>query len=156
MSKSRRWSNVSAHSPPIRLEWTPSRQAAAALALLAVLAPFSLVASDLPGAIAWPLAVTVLLAGARAVRRYARLPKVAFVVPLRGPVTRDDRSLAEFEVRWRGPMAFLRWREPGAGTRCLVFFPDTLEATARRELKLAMLQRQAAGKVPAIVPTMAA
>ena len=45
MSKSRRSSNASA---PCRFDWAPSRWLTAALLALALLAPLSLLASDLP------------------------------------------------------------------------------------------------------------
>ena len=143
MSKSRRLSSASAHCHPIRLDWRPSLQVTAILATLTVLAPFSLIASDLPAGWGIGLAATALTAGVRGMRRYARRSPSAFVVPLRGAVTRNGQPLSGFEVRWRGPLAFLRWHEPGQGPRHLAFFPDILDAGARRELRLAMQQRQA-------------
>jgi toxin CptA len=53
--------------------------------------------------------------------------------------------MASLRVRWRGPLAFLRWRDPDGRARRLVFWPDTLPAAARGELKLALQQREAAG-----------
>lgn len=150
MSKSRRWSNASARSRPVTLDWRPSPQVSTLLAALALLAPFSLIASDLPFPWGIALAVPVLLAGVRTLRRYVRKRPTSFVVPLRGQVTRDGRPVAGFEVRWRGPLAFLRWRGADGGRRHLVFFPDTLDAGLRRELKLAMQQRQARPAAPAM------
>ncbi|MEG3050899.1 MAG: hypothetical protein RR792_12075 [Thermomonas sp.] len=48
------------------------------------------------------------------------------------------------DVQWRGPLAYLRWRD-GDGHMCrLAFASDLLDATSRRELKLAMQRREAA------------
>ena len=62
MSKSRRSSSASANSETrcCRLEWRPSRWLGALLWSLALLAPLSLIASDLPRGVAWPLALVVL------------------------------------------------------------------------------------------------
>lgn len=152
MTKSRRLSNPSAHCQPITLDWRPSPQVAAILAGLTLLAPYSLVASDLPAGWSLPLAVAAVLAGVRAMRRYARRSPATFVVPTRGQVTRNGQPLAGFDVQWRGPLAFLRWREPGGSTRHAVFFPDTLDAGLRRELKLAVQRRQSG---TAIQPALA-
>lgn len=150
MSRSHRSSRASAHCRPVTLDWRPSPQVTAVLAALTLLAPFSLIASDLHSGVAAVLALPLLLAGVRTMRRYARLPPTTFQVPARGAVTRDDRPLAVFELRWRGPLVFLRWREPGGGYRQLAFFPDTLDTDLRRELKLAMARRQSAGATAAM------
>ena len=144
MSKSRRLSSASAQCPPLRIEWRPSRQATLALGLLALLAPFSLLASGIPPRLALALALPSLLAGVRMTCGYAGLPSLALLVPVGAqPVCRDGEPVADFEVHWRGPLAFARWRQ-GDKRRRIAFFPDTLEAAARRALKLAMQRRHAA------------
>lgn len=145
MSKSRRLSSASARCLPLTLDWRPSRQAAAMLALLGLLAPFSLLASDLPLPWSVPLATTALLGGLRSRRRYGRRAPETFLLPMRGPSSRNGRTLAALEVHWRGPLAFLHWREPGGTQGRAAFFPDTLDARLRRELKLALQRRQASG-----------
>ena len=53
-------------------------------------------------------------------------------------------AMASLHVRWRGPLAFLRRRDPDGRVQRLVFWPDTLPVAARRELKLAMQRRESA------------
>ena len=48
-------------------------------------------------------------------------------------------------LHWRGPLAFMRFRGSDGGIRHLGWWPDTLDARARRELRLA-LDRQAASR----------
>ena len=143
MSKSRRSSNASA---PCRFDWAPSRWLTAALLALALLAPLSLLASDLPAVVALPLALLAGIRGVRGLRRHARRPPRALVVPAgAGEARCDEVPMASLHVRWRGPLAFLRWRDPDGRVQRLVFWPDTLPVAARRELKLAMHKREAAG-----------
>ena len=143
MSKSRRSSNASA---PCRFDWVPSRWLTAALVALALLAPFSLLVSDLPPAVAWPLALLAGAWGIREVRRHRLQPPRALVIPAgAGEARCDGLPMTSLGVRWRGPLAFLRWRDPDGRARRLVFWPDTLPAAARRELKLALQQRESAG-----------
>lgn len=142
MSKSRRSSNASA---PCRFDWLPSRWLTAALIALALLAPCSLLASDLPPGVAWPLALLAGVWGVREVRRHVLQPPCALVIPGGlGEARCDGLPMASPGVRWRGPLAFLRWRDPDGRTQRLVFWPDTLPATARRELKLALQKRETA------------
>jgi len=148
MSKSRRSSNTSV---PCRLEWRPSRQVGAALWLLTVLAPFCLLASDLPRAWAWPLAVIAGLVGVRDALRYRHHSPRQLVIPAgRGAPTCDAERIECLQVHWRGPLAFLRWRDGGGRTRRIVFAPDMMPAPARRELKLAMQRREAAAGSPSV------
>lgn len=143
MSKSRRLSNASA---PCRFDWRPSRWLTAAHIALALLAPFSLLASDLAPVVAWPLALLAGGWGVRDVRLHGLQPPRALVIPAgAGEARCDELPMRSLSVRWRGPLAFLRWRDPDGRARRLVFWSDTLPAAARRELKLAMQRRQAAG-----------
>ena len=142
MSKSRRLSDISA---PCRLEWQPSRWLGAKLWSLALLAPFSLIASDLPRGVAWPLA---LVAGAWAIldaRCYRAMPPRRLVIPAgRAAATCDGERIDDLGVGWRGPLAFLHWRDRHGRRHRASFWPDTLPAGMRRELKIAMLRREAA------------
>ena len=149
MSKSRRLSSASGASRPLELQWRPSRQVAAALGALAALAPYSLLACELPLGWRLPLALLAGVAGAWTVRRYLAEPPMTLAIPAgRGCARRDGQPIDGFQVRWRGPLAFLRWREPDGRYRHAACFPDTLPAAARRELKLAMQRREAAGGDP--------
>ena len=126
----------SSASSPCRIELAPSRLQAAALAALTLLAPFALVASGLPRALAWPLAALALAWGAWTLRREARRPVRLLEVGAAG-ARLDGRPLAQLDVHWRGPLAALHWREAGGARGQHLLWPDTLPAAARRELRLA-------------------
>lgn len=148
MSKSRR---SSIQSAPCRLEWRPSSQVGAALWCFAILAPFCLVASDLSGVWAWPLAACAGWLGIRDARRYMHGKPLQLLVPAgRGAVQCDGLAVQDLRVAWRGPLAFLRWRGADRQVCRLVFWPDLLDAGARRELKLAMQRREAAAGSPSM------
>ncbi len=140
-------------SPCCRLEWRPSRWLLTALALLAALAAVSILASEMPRPMAWPLAVAALVHGALAVRRERARPRRSFV--LRGgqsPVLVDDIPVAGFDLQWRGPLAFASWRD-GAGRRQrAAWWPDTLPPTRRRELRLAAPVPSAARRRASMAP----
>lgn len=112
---------------------------------LAVLAPLSLLASDLPRAWAWPLA---LLAGGWAIRdarrQRALSPRRLLIPAGRGAATCDGGRIEALRVGWRGPLAFLQWRDGDSRRQRAAFWPDTLDAGMRRELKIAMMRRDAA------------
>ena len=120
MPKSPHWSNTSA---PFRLEWRPSRWVTGALLALAVLAPLAVLASEMPPAAAWPLAAIACVWGlVRARREWRRPPCVLDWPPSEGTTG-----------QWRGPLLFVR----GPGIR-LSWWPDTLDAATRRELRRVM------------------
>ncbi len=147
MSKSRRSSNVSA---PCRFEWRPSHWLTTSLVALALLAPFSLLVSDVPPALAWPLVVLVLGEGVRLLRGHLRAPARQLCIPAgRAAASCDGLRIDGLRLRWRGPLAFLDWRQDGRQHR-LVLWPDVLDAPGRRELKLAMQKREAAGGGPSM------
>jgi toxin CptA len=148
MSKSRRSSIAFA---PCRLEWRPSRQLGAAHWLLAKLAPFCVLASDLPRGWAWPIGVLAGLVGIRDAWRYRRQPTRRLTIPSRlGAPTCDAERIERLLVHWRGPLAFLCWRDAAGRSRRLVFAPDVLPATSRRELMLALQRREAAAGSPSM------
>ncbi|GHC05860.1 hypothetical protein [Thermomonas carbonis] len=121
------------------------------LVLLALLASFSLIGSDLPRAWAWPLAAGVLLFGVRDARSYLREQALQLLVPAGlGVVQCDGVAVQDLRVAWRGPLAFLRWRGADRRIRRIVLWPDLLDAGARRELKLAMQRREAAAGSPSM------
>ena len=138
MSKSRRSSIKSA---PCRLEWRPSRWSVAAIWLLSLLAPFSLLMSDLPRTWAWPLALLVAAFGIFDARRYGRQQRCTLVIPIgQGQRTCDCLPMLALKIEWRGPLAFLHWRDPHGRTKRLAFWPDTLPSASRRELRLAAMR----------------
>lgn len=142
MSKSRR---SSIRSAPCRLEWRPSRWVVAMLWLLALLAPVSLLISDLPGALAWPLALLLAANGIFNAWRQGRLQPRVLVIPVgHGQPTCDGQPMLALKIEWRGPLAFLRWRTPEGRIRRVSFWPDTLPSMERRELRLAAMRMEPA------------
>ena len=134
MSKSHRLSSASA---TCRLEWRPSKLIVAWLILLAVLSPVSLLSSALPRWLAWPLAFAAALWALRGVFRYLRHPRHVLRVAVDGSWEIDGAAVEGGKVRWRGPLAFVAWRDGAGRSHALSFWPDTLAKAARRELRLA-------------------
>ena len=135
-------------SAPCRLEWRPSRWLQAALILLAVLAPCSVLASAVPRILAWPLAALALAAGLwRARREGGRAPRQlclgAAIAGAEPRDTLDGQRLHGCEVRWRGPLAFVHVLDRNGRGERLVWWPDTLPPPRRRELRLAVAARAA-------------
>jgi toxin CptA len=127
----------SSTSVPCRLEWRPSRWATGALILLAALAPFCVVQSEMPRALAWPLAVLACAWGLRdALREWSQPARLFVFGPGLAGVSLDGRPLVSAMLRWRGPLAFLHWRDAGGQGGRLVWWPDTLPAAERRRLKV--------------------
>ncbi|MFP7721483.1 hypothetical protein [Lysobacter sp. A3-1-A15] len=134
MTSSPTWSTASA---PCRLEWRPSRWLLLALVLLTAGAAVSLLASDLPRTVAWGGALAALLYGLRVSRSELRRPPRLLVAP--GDCTKwriDGQPMPGLVLKWRGPLLFVHWRGP-AGRERLAWWPDTLRAPQRRELRLA-------------------
>ncbi len=141
MPHSGRWSNASA---PCRLEWRPSRWLAGALAALATLTAFSVFASGMPRIAAWPLVLASLGWGVRQAWMELRQPRREWVFPGgEAPILLDGLPVEAVQVEWRGPLAFVRWRGPEGRIRRLAWWPDTLPAARRRELRLAAGQGEA-------------
>ncbi|MGY0560811.1 MULTISPECIES: hypothetical protein [unclassified Luteimonas] len=97
--------------------------------------------------VAWPLAVLALAYGLLSAVRHHAQPVHRFVFTGQdGPVLIDGVPVHEASVTWRGPLAFLRWNDGAGRTRRLAWWPDTLPAPLRRELRLAAPLRRAARK----------
>ncbi len=124
-------------SAPCRLEWRPSRLLAGALVLLGAAAVLAVLASEMPRGLAWPLGVAAGLWGLRLARDETRRPVQHWVFPADGRVTVDGVRVREPVLVWRGPLAILRWRDGQGRRHGLGWWPDTLPAAARRELRLA-------------------
>ena len=157
MPNSTRSSSASAHFRPAsvieaRIDWRPSRWVSGALVLLGVLAACSLFASELPTVVAWPAAVVVLAwAGWRA-RRESRAPGRSFVFRTDAPVRVDGIVADDLVVRWRGPLAFVHWRDGGSRIQRVSWWPDTLPPARRRELRLAAPAGEAARSGASVAP----
>lgn len=109
----------------------------AALGALGALAAFSVLASEMSRPLAWPLALMAAGCGAWLVRRELRRPMRLLVWPIDGTPLLDGLALQDAQLQWRGPLAFLRWRDGEGHLQHLVWWPDTLPQQARRELRLA-------------------
>lgn len=135
MSKSHRYSIA---LPSCRLEWRPSSWVTGCLLALTVLGVFSILVSEMPRSVAWPLAASALGYGIRLTRRESRKPKLSFVWPGNdGPVTLDGKPIRDVELQWRASLAFVRWRDQTGRIRYVSWWPDRLSAASRRELRLA-------------------
>lgn len=112
---------------------------------LAGLAPFSLLMSDIPRAWAWPLALVVAVLGWIEAVRHRAQGACTLVIPVgHGQPTCDGQPMLKLKIAWRGPLAFLCWRDADGRVQRLVFWPDTLPSTSRRELRLAAMRIEAA------------
>jgi len=112
----------------------------------------SALASELPPVAAWPLALLAVGEGIRLTRGTLRSPRRTLVWPFDGIPTLDGVALGEPKLHWRGPLAFLRWRDAGGRVRRLTWWPDVLPAAARRELRLAALEGSGAATVASMAP----
>jgi len=131
---------LSTSSASCRLEWRPSRQERAALLLLTGLGVFSLLQCDLPLALAWPAALVAFAVGGRRLWQQGKRPPREFLIAQDINACRlDGQALSQLDLRWRGPLLFVRWQHPAQRRwHHAVFWPDTLPAARRRELRLAM------------------
>ena len=50
----------------------------------------------------------------------------------------DGVPVDGLRIAWRGALAFARWSSPTGAVERLVWWPDTLPADRRRELRMAM------------------
>jgi toxin CptA len=137
-----RSSNVSA---PCRFELRPSRWTTAALLALAALAPFAALQSAMPRAAAWPLAAVAAILGLWLARREWRRPALAVLIDASGAAHVDGSAVEEFRIDWRGPLAFVSWRDRAGGRHRRGLWPDTLGPALRRELRL-LADRTDAGR----------
>ena len=150
MKSSQRWSAVSIGC---RLEWRPSRWLVAALVTISLLAAFSAVSSQLPALVSWPLAAFACGAGLRRARAEWHRPVHRLVFPGDGrPASVDDVPVDAMRVAWRGSLAFARWRDRNGRVRRLAWWPDTLPAGQRRELRLAADAMHAARRRRSMAP----
>ncbi|HEY5850715.1 MAG TPA: protein YgfX [Lysobacter sp.] len=149
MPTSQRSSRASAHC---RLEWRPSRRLAAALVVLGVLSGLSLIACELVLAVSVPLALLAVGEGVRLARGELSRPARWLEIGSEGAATLDGQAITAVHVEWRGPLAFLRFHDADGRLRRLAWWPDTLPATARRELRLAVPVKAAAQKASSMAP----
>ncbi len=143
----------SSASVSCRLEWRPSRWLIGALLLLAILAALSILASEMPPVAAWPLAIVALAYGGWQARTESRKRHRDFVFSGNDlPTMLDGRPVEAVVVQWRGPLAFVSWRGCDGRRERLAWWPDTLPAACRRELRLAAGGQDAARHRAAMAP----
>lgn len=108
----------------------------AGLFLIGVLAALGAFASEVPQPTI--VAAFALLAGTALALREARRPHRMLVVGADGTAVLDDRPLVATALQWRGPLAFLQARDATGHVHRLSWWPDTLNRTERRALRLAL------------------
>ena len=136
-----------------RLEWRPSRWLIGALLCLAMLAAFSVLVSEMPRWAAWPLALAALAWGRWQAWKQAQVPSQTFVFPGNElAAMREGQPIHDVALQWRGPLAFLVWNDRAGQRQRLVWWPDTLPAARRRELRLAVGVGNAAPRRPGVAP----
>ncbi|UOS97447.1 hypothetical protein LZZ50_12900 [Xanthomonas arboricola] len=145
------------HSSPIfapcRLEWRPSRGLACALGVLSALALGALWRSGVPPWLAMLLSVHAVLTGGRSLRLLLRSPAREVIVPWsETPASVDGVQVQGLQVAWRGPIAVVAWTGLDARRRRLLFWPDTLPAAQRRELRLAAQAHAISSRRPQVAP----
>jgi len=143
----------SSASSGCRIDWRPSRCLALALIALGAMAATSLWLSALPPPVRLPAAVLALMQGLRLASRERIRPAWALSwaggnAPARMQGPKGTVELSQVRVFFRGPMATLTGRDGGGGLRRLVWWPDTLPAGARRQLRLAAAVSRRSDKTP--------
>lgn len=134
------------------IAWKPSRWLLAALLVMTALAPVAILASEMPRIAAWPLTLLACAYGLSLVRREARRPPRMLHFPGNGRVEMDGQGVDGFELQWRGPLAFSRWRDADGRVQRIAWWPDTLPPAARRELRLAAPATHTARRAPSMAP----
>ncbi len=139
-------------SVPCLLEWRPSRLLASALAVLGALAGVALIGSEMPLPLSVPLALLAAWEGLRLARREYLRPTRSLVIGGDGAATLDGQEITGLIVEWRGPLAFMRFADSAGRPGRLAWWPDTLPARSRRELRLAAPVKAAAHPPPSMAP----
>ncbi|MBW8311897.1 MAG: hypothetical protein K0M64_07645 [Rhizobium sp.] len=147
----------SSASSTCRIDWRPSRWLPRVLRLIGLLAGLSLLLSALPASLRSPLAALAAAEGWRLARRERRRPPLSLSATgaiLRimnggeeGPVLHAPR------LREQGPLTLLCATLPGGRRLRLAWWPDTLDAAGRRQLRLAVA---AMSRHDPILPAVAA
>ena len=131
------WMHLSNACAPCRLDWRPSRWLVAAWLILGTAGSASVLASEMPRLAGVPLAILALAHGLRGARRESMRPIRVLAWPPNESPRLDGVALDDVRLEWRGPLAFLRWRDADGRIQRLAWWPDTLPTEHRRALKLA-------------------
>lgn len=144
---------LSRGSETCRLEWRPSRAFVAVQMSLGVLGACSALASEMPRTAAWLIAAAAMVYAALLSDRHLRLGRVPVIWNGRsGTATIDGVATDGASLQWRGPIAFLHWRDGARYRRCLAFWPDVLDPKTRRELRLAAGPPATSRRGPSMAP----
>jgi toxin CptA len=119
---------------------------------LGALAACSVLMSEMPRGVAWPVAAFAVGYGVRLGHVERRQPKQTLVWAPGTSPTIDGQALADVQLHWRGPIAFLRWRDCDGNVRRLAWWPDVLRISERRELRLAALDVADAAPAASMAP----
>jgi len=109
-------------------------------------------ASDVPRPIDWLIALAALYWGMRQATTEVARPPRQLVWAANGSLDIDGDNVARARLRWRGPIAFLDWRDGAGRRKVLAWWPDTLAAEQRRELRLAAARTVSADTRPSMAP----
>jgi toxin CptA len=120
---------------------------------LALLSASSVLTSEMPREMAWPMAVAAAGYGGWVARRERLRPPRQLLWPVSDmPVTLDGEPLRQVLLQWRGPLAFLHWTTSDGRSGHLGWWPDTLRPMQRRELRLAVQRRPPAQPAATMAP----
>lgn len=147
-------SNTSASSRPEPGEpfaWRTSRQQQAVLATLTAGAVLAVLNCALPAVAAFPVAAVVAVRGGWLVVREGRRPPLRLTLAP-GHAEVDGARVAALEVAWRGPLAFLWWRDAAGRVHRRTWWPDVLPPRDRRRLRLAAGNETASPVVASVAP----
>jgi len=122
------------------------------LALLGLLAAFSTLVSEMPRLPAAPVAALALIWGAALARQEWRRPVRVLCVDVEGAATLDGVPLASLDIRWRGTLGFVSWRDEAGRRGSLIGAPDVLDPAMRRNLRLLARSRQPAQRSSSMAP----
>jgi toxin CptA len=120
---------------------------------LALLSASSVLTSEMPREMAWPMAVAAAGYGGWLARRERLRPPRQLLWPVNDmAVTLDGEPLQQVLLQWRGPLAFLHWTTSDGRSGHLGWWPDTLPTMQRRELRLAVQRHPPAQPAATMAP----
>lgn len=147
----------SSASSTCHIDWRPSRWLLLALRALGLLAGLSVHLSALPDGLRWPLAALAAAEGWRLAHREARRPPLTLFAAGKGLRImnggEETTPLQAPRLREQGPLTLLCATLPCGRALRLAWWPDTLHAAGRRQLRLAVA---ATSRHDPILPAVAA
>jgi toxin CptA len=128
-------------SSTCRIDWRPSRWLLSGLVVLGMLAAVSVLMSALPQGPALLSALAAITWAGRLVWREARRPPTVLWMAGQGASVQWHPDVPPEPLRalhWhlRGPLAVLKARDHHGRRHCFSWWPDTLPAATRRQLRL--------------------